>query len=160
MRCNIKSEWRPSNQLSQNSVLLSLCWRKWSTASSGVCFQHRFWTGLHLANLSDQGGRDSWNTAIWGAVCTMQHVAGQVLKAAWSHPGHTGELLPVGSYTWLPMALAIQWIYMQQNQESLCPSVVETWPSASLGGSVHSHYTTAVVTECVFGTPWHRSRHV
>lgn len=66
-------------------MLLCLSWGKLPTASSGMCFQHLFWVGPQLANLSDQGGRDSWNAAIWGGICTVQHKAGQVLGAAWSH---------------------------------------------------------------------------
>lgn len=72
---------------------------------------------------------------------------------SWNQPGHTGELLPVGSWAWLPIALAIQlsysllWLSCHQIRNPYCLSAVEMWFSPSLGVSVYLRYTTTVVTE-------------
>lgn len=146
-------------------MLLCLCLGKWPTASSGMCFQHPFWAGLRLINFSDQGGRDCWNAAIWGAACTMQHMAGQVLKAAWSHWWTAASwLMNLASHRLSNSAeLLAALTQLPQNQESLLPlcSRDVTFCIFRRLCPFALHYHCGHQTRCLFSnTPWHRGRRV
>lgn len=123
---------------------------------SNIPFEQDF--TLQSSQIRDGGIPETRPSEDLSAQCSIWQVR------SGKQPGHTGELLPVGSFAWIPITLAIQlsylllWLNCHQTRNPDCPFVVDvTFYIFRRLCPFALHHTCSHRMRCLFGIcPWHR----